>query len=349
LKDHCARGWGEAGRADKIVQRGDEVKKNAPIEERAIGLVAISFVAISEPAHMLRSFIGPNTFLSRPFSMDDEANSAREAPSPATPRSSTMRQKIWAKIEDHLITSAIGLVGLVLAGLGATAWLTGELNRIIHLPGALVDKAIITTIEHELAKPNSELKETITKLIIDELSEKSSKIPQKIQEQAKELFNEALKSKIGPMAAGRFTLDRAKREEKVDVYWKEGHSAWLWVYLEALSNADCILIQPPTITARPRHVVKRGLTKSINIARMLAVQSGSQSASGQEHDGDTVGTNKGIFDNVHQLTFRMGTKDTTGLKCNSEIKNDSGRVDVEYFMATAPLVNVPPVDEIEPQ
>ncbi len=50
--------------------------------------------------------------------------------------------------------------------------------------------------------------------------------------------------------------------------------------------------------------------------------------------------NKGMLEAVHQLIFILGTKDNTGKDCKSPRESKSGSVEVEYFMATAPLVDV---------
>jgi len=249
----------------------------------------------------------------------------------------------------------LSLFHKIITGLGGAITAVGVIFTALYFvinwwTNRFVEPVAKNAAQQEITRLKGEIKsEIITELL------EGDKLQAKIKMQANALFESSLKQKIGPMVEGRFTLDSAKSEEKADVYWKEGHSAWLWVYLEELNNGACILIQPPTITTRPKHITKPGLKKSINLAKLLAVQSGSQSVSGQEHDGDTVETNKGIFDNVHQLTFRLGTKDikdTSGTKCTPELKNASGPVGpvkVEYFIATVPLITVPQIDEGESQ
>ncbi len=152
-----------------------------------------------------------------------------------------MGQKLWSWVIGLFVPAIIGIAAFVAALAGIFEYFPpiGNFARV-HF-----DSLIAGAVKREIATENSELKETITKLIIAELNKESGEIPQRIERQASELFVSKLKTKIGPMVVGRFTVDSTNPEWKVDVFWTKDHSTRLWVYLEKLDNDDCILIQPP--------------------------------------------------------------------------------------------------------
>lgn len=295
--------------------------------------------------------------------MNDEPDSSPREPPPGSATGAVSRTTtFWRKIKGGGIPALLE-VAKVLAAVGVIAgaviWAKTHGELIGESVQDRFDSWIADAVIREIAEDNKDdqedksdsktkLKKTIIKLIIKELNEQTTKMPEEIKTQTKELFKVALKSKIGPMVAGRFTLGSTNLSEKIDVFWRDGHSTKLAVYLENLAAGDCILVRPPSKSNYP--IKKAGLYEDVDIAKLLMYQPDLVLPSGV--DAATVRTSvkktelqphKGILNDVYQFEFLLATVDKTGDNCEPKKKSNeiSNEVVVEYFMATAPLVNVP--------
>lgn len=258
------------------------------------------------------------------LSMDDAENSSRQQPPLSSAVDSAKQSsKLWQKLWSWTIGRLHPAVRGIAAFLGALAVIASYFSPIENFTRDVwnftqdrFDALIAGAVKREMAKNNLELKEY------------------------------SVKYKLGPVVAGRFSLDIAHPEWKVDVFWREGYSTWLWVKPGIMEN-ECIRIVSRNSTIS---VLEPGPSKAIHIAKMLTVNPGALAASGVDASEIIAEQHKGIFDDIHQLTFLLGKKDNVDLrKCRRLEKSDAALrpVEVEYFMATSPLVTAPLADEVE--
>ncbi len=259
--------------------------------------------------------------------------------------------------------TAVGVIG------GATLWAINYFPKIGIFFRDRFDSLIARAIIREIAPENKDpenknkdkydLKQTITKLIISELNEQTSEMPQEIKNQTRALFDDALKNKVGPIQAGFLKLDSKNSKSTINVYWKKGHTTHLWVYFEDYLPDDCLRIVPDG-GQTPLNIVAP-LTKDFIIEDLLAdMPPSAPKALGIEADAinavqqpkenteeKTARSEKGELNHVYGLTFTLGSK----LKENKYVcriprneltnKDALNPVDVSYFIATVPLVTSP--------
>jgi hypothetical protein len=255
---------------------------------------------------------------------DDALNSNN----PGTPLASAAGA--WTRLS-LLYKIIISFAGLITAG---GVIFSALLLAINWEAKGIVEPIAKADVEQEMKKYEDKVRENLKTQIINEILKGDN-----LREEITHRFELSLAKKIGPMVEGRFILNSAKSDSAVDVFWREGHQTKLWVYVERFDNGDCILIQPPSKIKYP--ITKPGQYGPVDVGDLLRVQQDSLAPSGlQNSTVTTFKLNKGILDNVYQLTFGLGTVDKTGKDCESPRKSTLGSVEVEYFMATSPLVPV---------
>lgn len=258
--------------------------------------------------------------------MSDDPNPDRggNRPAAASPTRSGLLQKVWLGVNNRIPEI---IVTLILAGLSYIAYHSWD--TITNFSKNSFDSLIISAIQEEINKNDSKLRiEIETQILSDE----------NFQIKASKLLESALRQK-GPLFAGRFTLNNSRVEDNINIFWRPGHSTFLFVKLSGLGTGESVRLVPP-------RGIPQKLTKPtvyyFNVEDLLKVAVGSYEESISDATKDEKDTaivaqpSERIFENLYTLTFKLELRPTTELKNSVSLTP----VDVEYAEMTTPLVDM---------
>jgi hypothetical protein len=242
----------------------------------------------------------------------------------ASPTRSGPLQKIWSTVNNRILEV---VVGLILAGLSYIAY--NSWDTIVNISRNSLYSMIIAAVQEDINKDNSKLRMEIESKILED---------EKFREKAGTILESTLKQK-GTLFSGRITLNNSKIEDNINIFWRPGHSTFLFVKVNGLGIGESIRLVPP-------RGIPQKLTKPtvyyFNVGDLLKVAVGSyeesiRDATKDDRDNAIVAQpSERIFENLYTLTFKLELRVPAESK-NSDILTP---VDIEYAEMTTPLVDM---------
>ncbi|MCG5249055.1 hypothetical protein [Methylorubrum extorquens] len=229
---------------------------------------------------------------------------------------------------------------------GAAVLLTGTVFSVAtglwsHINN-LADARIKFVIQNEFEKKEkSALLASIIDLINDEVSNDKGEIATKLNKMFDGILTGKMRSHVGALATGQFSVDPSRPVNSVSVFLPPAHSGTIYVKASGLQNGDKLMILAPN--GRKKSINNSGvydlpLTDFLDGApdkQMSIIQ-----AAARDDTDVTMPSAKpveGYFEHIRTIRFQISPHSRESF---DNRQRDFSPIDIQYLLIVTPMINL---------